>query len=71
MYRNNEDSFVDILILGVQLADVLTRCSSYPQGKSEVRCKNDGNFYRCGSPVQRSKHYNVVGAGAARADPAP
>ena len=36
-------------MLGVQLADVLTRCSSHPQGKSEVRCENDGNLYRCGN----------------------
>ena len=28
LYRNNEDSFVDNLMLGVQLADVSTRCSS-------------------------------------------
>ena len=26
-------------MLGVQLADVSTRCSSHPQGKSEARCK--------------------------------
>ena len=32
-YRNNKDSFVDNLMLGVQLADVSTRCSSHPQGK--------------------------------------
>ena len=25
-------------MLGVQLADVSTRCSSHPQGKSEARC---------------------------------
>ena len=25
-------------MLDVQLADVLTRCSSHPQGKSEARC---------------------------------
>ena len=31
-------------MLGVQLANVSTRCSSHPQGKSEVRCENDGNF---------------------------
>ena len=31
-------------MLGVQLADVSTRCSSHPQGKSEARCENDGNF---------------------------
>ena len=31
-------------MFGVQLADVSTRCSSHPQGKSEVRCENDGNF---------------------------
>ena len=31
-------------MLGVQLADVLTRCSSHPKGKSEARCRNDGNF---------------------------
>ena len=42
--ENNEDSFVDNLMLGVQLADVLTRCSSHLQGKSEVRCENDGNL---------------------------
>ena len=29
--------FVDNLMLGVQLADVLTRCSSHPQGKSALR----------------------------------
>ena len=44
MYRNNEDSFVDNLMLGVQLADVSTRCSSHPQGKSEARCEIDGNL---------------------------
>ena len=43
-YRNNEDSFVDNLMLGVQLADVSTRCSSHPQGKSEARCEIDGNL---------------------------
>ena len=32
LYRNNEDSFVDNLMLGVQLADVSTRCSSH-QGR--------------------------------------
>ena len=50
-------------MLSVQLADVSTRCSSHPQGKSEAGCKNDGNFigvapelaHTC-SPVQRSKH---------------
>ena len=36
--------FVDNLMLGVQLADVLTRCSSHPQGKSETKCENDGNL---------------------------
>ena len=44
LYRNNEDSFVDNLMLGVQLADVSTRCSSHPQGKSEARCEIDGNL---------------------------
>ena len=44
LHRNNEDSFVDNLMLGVQLADVSTRCSSHPQGKSEARCEIDGNF---------------------------
>ena len=34
--------FVDNLMLGVQLADVSTRCSSHPQGKSEARCENAG-----------------------------
>ena len=43
-YRNNKDSFVDNLMLGVQLADVSTRCSSHPQGKSEARCEIDGNL---------------------------
>ena len=43
-YRNNEDSFMDNLMLGVQLADLSTRCSSHPQGKSEARCENDGNL---------------------------
>ena len=43
-YRSNEDSFVDNLMLGVQLADVSTRCSSHPQGKSEARCEIDGNL---------------------------
>ena len=63
LYRNNEDSFVDNLMLGVQLADVSTRCSSHPQGKSEARCEIDGNFIgvapelaRACGPVQRSKH---------------
>ena len=36
--------FVDNLMLGVQFADVSTRCSSHPQGKSETRCENDGNL---------------------------
>ena len=36
--------FVDNLMFGVQLADVLTRCSSHPQGKSEAMCENDGNL---------------------------
>ena len=31
--------FVDNLMLGVQLANVLTRWSSHPQGKREARCK--------------------------------
>ena len=44
LYRNKEDSFVDNLMLGVQLADVSTRCSSHPQGKSEARCEIDGNL---------------------------
>ena len=35
---------VDNLMLGVQLADVSTRCSSHPQGKSEARCEIDGNL---------------------------
>ena len=38
------DSFVDNLMLGVQVADVSTRCSSHPRGKSEARCENDGNL---------------------------
>ena len=33
--------FVDNLMLDVQLANILTRCSSHPQGKSEIRCEND------------------------------
>ena len=37
--------FVDNLMFGVQLADILTRCSSHPQGKSEARCENDGKLY--------------------------
>ena len=57
--------FVDNLMLGVQLANVSTRCSSHPQGKSEARCENYGNFIgaapelacACGpGPVQRLKH---------------
>ena len=28
----------------LQLADVSTRCSSHPQGKSEARCENAGNL---------------------------
>ena len=32
-------------MLGVQLADVSTRCSSHPQGKSEARCEIDGNLW--------------------------
>ena len=36
--------FVDKLMLGVQLANISTRCCSHPQGKSEVRCKKNGNF---------------------------
>ena len=31
---------VDYLVIGVQLADVLTRCSSHRQGKGEARCEN-------------------------------
>ena len=42
--RNNEDSFVDNSMLSVQLADVSTRCSSHPLGKSKARCENDGNL---------------------------
>ena len=34
--------FVDNLTFSVQLIDVLTRCSSHPQGKSEARCENAG-----------------------------
>ena len=30
---------VDNLIFGVQLADILTRCSSHSQGKNEARCE--------------------------------
>ena len=44
LYRNNEDSFMDNLMLDVQLADISTRCSSHPQGKNEARCKNDSNL---------------------------
>ena len=40
--------FVDNLMLGVQLADVSTRCSSHPQGKSEARCEMMA-IYRRGS----------------------
>ena len=36
--------FVDNLMFDVQLADVSTRCSSHPQGKSEARCENDGDL---------------------------
>ena len=35
---------MDNLMLGVELANVLTRCFSHPRGKSEVRCENDGNL---------------------------
>ena len=84
-YRNNEDSFVDNLMLGVQLADVSTRCSSHPQGKSEARCEIDGNFIgvapelaqrtlmRSGAraEVQACTNAVKVGASAAWADPAP
>ena len=35
---------INMLMIGVQLADVLARCSSHPQGKSEARCENDGNL---------------------------
>ena len=31
---------VDNLVIGVQLADVSTRCSSHLQGKGEARCEN-------------------------------
>ena len=31
---------VDNLVIGVQLADVSTRCSSHLQGKVEARCEN-------------------------------
>ena len=34
-------------MFGVQLADVLTRCSSHPQGISEARCENAGVFIGC------------------------
>ena len=34
LYRNNKES-VDNLILGVQLANISTRCSSHPQGRVE------------------------------------
>ena len=27
-------------MIGIQLADVSTRCSSHPQGKGEARCQN-------------------------------
>ena len=52
-------------MLGVLLADVSTRYSSNPQGKSEVRCENHGNYIgvapelacACGlGLVQRSKY---------------
>ena len=33
-----------ILMLGVQLAHVSTRSSNHPLGKSEARCKIDGNL---------------------------
>ena len=29
-----------LYMIGKQLADVLTRCSSHPQGKSEARCQD-------------------------------
>ena len=32
-------------MFGVQLADISTRCSSHPQGKSEVRCENAGALW--------------------------
>ena len=41
----NEDSLWTIyLMFGIQLAGVLTRCSSHPQGKSEVKCKSAGDL---------------------------
>ena len=54
--------FVDNLMLSIQLADVSSRCSSHPRGKSEARCNNDGNFMGVApglagpGPVQRSVH---------------
>ena len=33
-------------MFGIQLADVSTRYSGYPQDKYEVRCKDDGNHNR-------------------------
>ena len=70
-YRNNEDSFVDNLMLGVQLADVSIRCSSHPQGKSEARCEIDGNLQawllslRAHAVRCRGPSTNAVGASAA------
>ena len=60
---------MDNLMLGVQLTDVSTRCSSHPQGISEARCENAGAWMlrlrasaaRCRG---RSASANVISVGA-------
>ncbi len=49
MYRNDfmrikRRFSADNLTRSVKLANVSTRCSSHPQGKSEVRCEKAGVF---------------------------
>ena len=76
-----QHGFVDNfkLILRVQIADISTRCSTHPQGKSEARCENDGNLKPwllslCAHAVQvwcRGRSLKAASASAAEVDPTP
>ena len=50
----------------VKLADVLTRCSSHPQGKSEVRCEKGWCSYRRGYCARTPMRLGAEGGAPAR-----
>ena len=61
-----EDSLhVYNFMIGKQLADVLTRCSSHPQGESEARCQN------MHSHVSTAAHSSIHVTGGWGATPRP